>query len=135
MHQMFTFMILSHLPAVLNSSKSTPAPILSSKDGMPPAPPIILDMLEEDIEVEEEDDIIVDDEDEKDLELELIILEPDIMELKSPPPPRLIIWEPPPMLIPSIIFFIMSSISRDIGPPANETMNSQFEFSRAFMRP
>jgi len=109
------------LPAVLSSSKSTPAPILSKREGIP-APPIILDIPLEVIE-EEEEDIIVE-EDEKDLEeLELIILDPelDIREPKSPP---MDIICPPPIFMPSIIFFIISSISRDIppGPPVEEVV-------------
>ena len=112
------------LPAVLSSSKSTPAPILSKRDGIP-APPIILDMPLEVIEDEEED--IIDEEEEKDLELELIILDPelDIREPRSPP--KDIICPPPPLppiCMPSIIFFIISSISRDMppGPPEEEVV-------------
>ena len=70
-------------PAVLSSSNSTPAPIWSNNEGIPP--PIILDMLEEPIVVldELEDDII--DEELDIIEDELILDDPDIMELMSPP--------------------------------------------------
>ena len=112
------------LPAVLSSSKSTPAPILSKREGIP-APPIILDIPLEVIE-EEEEDIIVE-EDEKDLEeLELIILDPelDIREPKSPPMDIICPPPAPPIFMPSIIFFIISSISRDMppGPPVEEVV-------------
>ena len=86
-----------------------------------PAPPIILDIP---LVIEEEDeDIIVEEDDEKDLdELELIMLDPD--DIKEPISPPIDIICPPPMLIPSIIFFIMSSISKDIppGPPLEDVV-------------
>ena len=110
------------LPAVLSSSKSTPAPILSKSDGMP-APPIILDIPEEVME-EEEEDIIVE-EDEKDLEeLELIMLDPEDIKEPRSPPKDIICPPPPPMLMPSIIFFIISSISKDMppGPPLEDVV-------------
>ena len=106
------------LPAVLSSSKSTPAPILSNMDGICMPPPIMPDMppiiFEELVELEEED-IIVDDDEENDLELDDIILDPeDIIEPMSPP--NDIISPPlPPIFMPSIIFFIMASMS---SPPS-----------------
>ena len=118
-------MVQKGLPAVLSSSKSTPAPILSKSEGMPmPAPPIILDIP---LVIEEDDeDIIVEEDDEKDFEeLELIMLDPeDINEPRSPPIDIICPPLPPPMLIPSIIFFIMSSISKDIppGPPLEDVV-------------
>ena len=92
-----------------------------------PAPPIILDIP---LVIEEDDeDIIVEEDDEKDFEeLELIMLDPeDINEPRSPPIDIICPPLPPPMLIPSIIFFIISSISPPIdiicpGPPLEDVV-------------
>merc|ERR1712107_972645 len=78
---------------------------------MPDMPPIILEEL---VELDDED-IIVDDDEENDLELDDIILDPeDIIEPMSPP--NDIISPPlPPIFMPSIIFFIIASMS---SPPS-----------------
>ena len=82
---------------------------MSASWGIPPKPP---NLEEEAIEVDDED---VTDEDENELILDEV--EPRMMDPPVPEPNR----EPPapPTLMPSIIFFIMSSISRDIPPPSD----------------
>jgi hypothetical protein len=79
---------------------------MSGSCGIPPNPPSIFDEA-----IDVDDDDVIDD-DEKELIFEEV--DPRVTEDPDPsndPPPF------PPIFIPSIIFFIMSSISRDIPPP------------------
>jgi hypothetical protein len=65
------------------------------------------------MELDELEDII----EELDIIEDELSFDPDIIELMSPPPMDIISPPLPPIFIPSIIFFIISSISKAPPPP------------------
>lgn len=98
------------LPAVLSSSMSNLGNPMSESWGIPENPPSIFE--DEDIEVEEDDDT-------EDDENELIFDEEDPLSREDPE--SIPSMDPdPPNFMPSIIFFIMSSISRPPPPPPRD---------------
>ena len=105
-------MLKAFLPAVLSSSMSNLGNPMSESCGIPDNPPSIFE--DEDIEVED-DDVTEDD------EKELIFDDEDPFS-RDDPESIPSIDPDPPNFMPSIIFFIMSSISRppppmDMPPP------------------